>query len=54
MTARHEIGGRPAALAAGAGTVWVGSHLDGALWRIEPRSGGVTRINASGNPKDLA
>jgi YVTN family beta-propeller protein len=54
VSARHEIGGRPAAVAAGAGTVWVGSHLDGALWRIEPRSAGVTRINASGNPKDLA
>ena len=54
VTARHEVGGRPAALASGSGTVWVGSRLDGGLWRIEPRSGGVTRINSNGSPIDLA
>ena len=41
-------------MAAGSGTVWVGSHLDGGLWRVDPRTGGVTRINTIGNPLDLA
>jgi YVTN family beta-propeller protein len=54
VTARHEIGGRPSAVAAGAGTVWVGSILDPGLWRIDPRSGGVSRVRSSGLPRDLA
>jgi YVTN family beta-propeller protein len=54
VSARHEVGGRPAAVAAGAGTVWVASALDSSLWRVEPRSGGVKRIKTSGLPRDLA
>ncbi|HYM56620.1 MAG TPA: serine/threonine-protein kinase [Solirubrobacteraceae bacterium] len=54
VSARHEIGGRPSALAAGAGTVWVGSHVNERLWRFDPRSGGATRIPTTGSPWDLA
>jgi DNA-binding beta-propeller fold protein YncE len=54
VTGRHEVGGRPAAVAAGAGTVWVASDLNSSLWRVEPRSGGVKRISTSGLPRDLA
>ena len=54
VSTRHEIADRPAAVAAGSGTVWVGSELDGGLWRVDPRSGGVTRVDTIGNPYDLA
>jgi YVTN family beta-propeller protein len=54
VTARHEIGGRPGAVAVGAGTVWVSSILDSSLWRVDPRSGGVTSVDTSGTPRDLA
>jgi DNA-binding beta-propeller fold protein YncE len=54
VTGRHEIGGRPAAVAVGAGTVWVASALDSSLWRVEPRSGSVKRVPTGGLPRDLA
>jgi YVTN family beta-propeller protein len=54
VSARCEVGGRPAAVIAGAGSVWVASALDSSLWRVEPRSGGVKRIKTSGLPRDLA
>ena len=54
VSARYEVGGRPAAVAVGAGSVWVASALDSSLWRVEPRSGGVKRIKTSGLPRDLA
>jgi YVTN family beta-propeller protein len=54
VSARYEIGGRPAAVAAGAGTVWVASALGSSLWRVEPRSGSVKRVRTSGLPRDLA
>jgi YVTN family beta-propeller protein len=54
VSARYEVGGRPAAVAVGAGTVWVASALDSSLWRVELRSRGVTRISTSGLPRDLA
>jgi YVTN family beta-propeller protein len=54
VSARHKVGGRPAAVAAGAGTVWVASALDSSLWRVEPRSGSVKRVRTSGLPRDLA
>ena len=53
VSARYKIGGRPAAVAAGAGTVWVASALGSSLWQIEPRSGSVKRVPTSGLPRDL-
>jgi YVTN family beta-propeller protein len=54
VTRRLEVGGRPAAVAVGAGTVWVASALDSSLWRVEPRSRSVKRVRTSGLPRDLA
>ena len=54
VSARHEVDGRPAAVAVGAGTVWVASALDSSLWRVEPRSNSVKRVSTSGLPRDLA
>jgi YVTN family beta-propeller protein len=53
VSARHKVGGRPAAVAVGAGTVWVASALGSSLWQIEPRSGSVKRVPTSGPPRDL-
>ena len=49
----YEVGGRPAAVAVGAGTVWVASALGSSLWQIEPQSGSVKRVPTSGPPRDL-
>ena len=54
VDARHELGGRPAALAVGAGNVWAGSHDDAGLWRVDAWSGRVTRVESTGKPRDLA
>jgi Protein kinase domain len=54
VTARYEIGGKSGAIAVGSGSVWVGSVLDSSLWRVEPRSGDVRRIDIAGLPRDLA
>ena len=34
-----------AAIAAGAGDIWATTPRDGALWRIDPKTNAVTRVN---------
>jgi outer membrane protein assembly factor BamB len=54
VSAQHKLDGKPSVVAVGSGTVWVGSYEDGKLWRLDPRGGGLTRINSNGSPRDLA
>ena len=44
------VGDGPAAVAAGSGRVWVASYRDGTLWKLDPGTGGVTKIPAYGRP----
>jgi YVTN family beta-propeller protein len=48
------LGGHVSAVAAGASGVWAASFRDGELWRVEPRTGTVTRIPPVGAPRGLA
>jgi YVTN family beta-propeller protein len=46
--------GSVSAIAAGANAVWAASFRDGGLWRVEPRTGTVTRIPPVGSPRGVA
>ena len=47
--------GNLAAIALGAGSVWVASQGDDALLRVNPRTGGVVaRVPLPGTPQDVA
>ena len=52
-TARYRLSAHPGAITTGAGRVWVGDFLDGALWTLEPRTGELRRVNSIGQPRDL-
>jgi streptogramin lyase len=53
VTARYLLSAHPAAVAVGP-QVWVTDFRQGTLWRIDPRTGAVTRIPAIGNPRAVA
>src|SRR4051794_41075945 len=46
---RIEVPGGPAAIATGAGAVWVASEEDGVVTRLDPRSGAVLKAIGVGN-----
>ena len=53
VVASYDIGGTPASIAAGGGSVWIGSYEDGTLWRVRPSAGTVHKVTAVGSPRDL-
>jgi len=53
VTSSIAVGDGPEAVGTGSGRVWVASYRDGTLWRIDSRSGAVTRIPSLGRPYAL-
>jgi YVTN family beta-propeller protein len=53
VTARYRVSTHPGVVTTSAGRVWLGDYLDGALWRLEPRTGELTRFTSFGEPRDL-
>ena len=54
VRATAEVGAEASAVAAGAGRIWVTSLADDGLWLIDPKTLGVQRIAANGNPVGVA
>jgi streptogramin lyase len=52
-TARYPVSTHPGAITTGAGRVWLGDYLDGALWTLEPSTGELRRVTSVGAPRDL-
>ena len=52
-TTEYPVSTHPGAISTGAGRVWAGDYLDGALWTLEPRTGELKRIASIGPPRDL-
>ena len=48
------VGAEPSAVAAGAGRIWVTTLADDGLWLIDPKTLGVQRLAANGNPVGVA
>jgi YVTN family beta-propeller protein len=54
VLARIRVGAGPAALAVGAGSLWVASSADGTVSRIDPRTDQVTAtVSVTGAPTSL-
>ena len=53
VTARHSVSAHPGVIATSSGRVWLGDYRDGALWRLEPRTGDLRRVVSLGEPRDL-
>jgi YVTN family beta-propeller protein len=51
---RASVPGYPGQLAVAPGGVWISDFRTGALWRYEPRTGGLDSVATSGEPRDLA
>jgi serine/threonine-protein kinase len=49
-----RLPGHVSAIAAGRRGVWALSFRDGALWRVDPSTGTVTKIAPVGSPRDVA
>jgi YVTN family beta-propeller protein len=54
VTAHYRVSAHPGVITTSAGRVWLGDFLEGALWRLEPRSGELKRVPPAGEPRDLA
>ena len=54
LISETALSGRPTAVAAGAGTVWIASNEEGKLWRLRPGRAGLTDIDSVGSPRDIA
>ena len=53
VVATTRVPGHPGNVAVGRGSVWTADFREGALWRHDPRSGGLQRISSTGDPRDL-
>ena len=53
VTARYRVSAHPGVITTSAGRVWLGDFRDGALWRLEPRTGELKRLTSLGEPRDL-
>lgn len=54
LVAEVPVGNGPGAIAAGAGSVWVGNTLDGTVSRIDPETHDVRTIDVGASPGGLA
>jgi Protein kinase domain len=54
VSARAAVPGYPGAVALAGGSVWVADFRTEALWWLTPRTGTLTRVVTSGEPRDLA
>ncbi len=54
VQATAAVGAEPSAVAAGAGRIWVTTLGDDGVWLIDPKTLGVQRIAANGNPVGVA
>jgi YVTN family beta-propeller protein len=53
VTARYRVSAHPGVIATSSGRVWLGDYRNGALWRLEPRTGDLRRVISLGEPRDL-
>jgi YVTN family beta-propeller protein len=50
----RAVGDAPAAIAAGAGGIWVANSQDGSVWRLDASTGEVVaRIDVGGSPRGI-
>jgi YVTN family beta-propeller protein len=54
VSRRYAVSAHPGVVATSAGRVWVADVAEGALWRLEPATGELKRVGATGRPYDLA
>jgi streptogramin lyase/predicted Ser/Thr protein kinase len=54
VAARHHVSAHPGVVTTSAGRVWFGDYREGALYRLEPADGDLTRIPSTGEPRDLS
>lgn len=51
---RYRVAGRPDAISAGAGYVWVADSLEGTLQRVNPASDQPIPVEVAGFPTDVS
>ena len=53
IVGRTTVPGYPGALAAAADLLWLADFRLGALWRLQPSTGALTRVTSAGEPRDI-